>query len=851
MTTLRHRPEYTQFADRELEEERELDLEFRRELHSLPGFASVTPAGHTPLCPKPIVDTISRFPRYQNTVRSLPPAEQQKIIRLAGLIRRSFRPSCRPFVTVRLVGHADRDVQRGPRFEQQISLERARTIHQALVRSIGNREISSRIAWQPSGAGATSLLVPNPRTEAERARNRRVEIELSAGAPVPGDATNRPVRTLAKFEVGQARLRPSHAMAINHVAHHIVASWRQRTPIRTVRLVGHTDITEKAPHNRTLANARASAVQRSLAAAIDRLWSGLSARIRFVPQSPVSSPTSSDRTQQGRALNRKVEIFLPTKRPLESSRLGPGISTARLSSVVTISGSAPSTKPKVVLLPGIMGSALRDPTVPDSSQSGRGSTKALCRAKVIPSLAFRAFEAAIAAALLPIAPSQIPVVLAAIETAFCDLDMHVIWGAIDMLPWLFIPTDWCARLVDGDGQFSPGNVVPDGVLRILSPYDLFLRQLGPLADVLPFSYDWRLSNSVNALNLEKAILAKWWPSLREEEVERILPDDRVTLVAHSMGGLVSRNFLESPHRKGPHLVKHLITAGTPHDGAPATYCHFNRKSLPFGLSLFDVFFSPGVVAGLLAGMVPALSPILRSLPRILVPFLMGADMQLELVRSFAGVIQLLPNSPFAGAPEAITTSYARMNHLRGAGRPVLDVIDLMRGDLFGGTAGRPLPGRGLTDLNTFLSNPVPGTPKPVTYHTLGSGGRSTVTAFDVSAPPNWVSEQFVSCALGNVRADFRAGGPKSAAAGDGTVPLASAHLLPPGSNIIVPAPRAGVEHGKLLEDLEVRKYCFRQIGVTEPTREMEEELVEIEPITAETYLYSAGLDPEIVGLEAW
>ena len=297
----------------------------------------------------------------------------------------------------------------------------------------------------------------------------------------------------------------------------------------------------------------------------------------------------------------------------------------------------------------------------------------------------------------------------------------------------------------------------------------------------------------------------------------------------------------------------MITVGTPHDGAPATYSHFNRKLLPFGLSLFDVFFDPGVLAGSLAAMIPALSPILRSLPRKLVPFLMGADMQLELVRSFAGVIQLLPNSPFAGAPEAVTTSYARMNHLKGSGRPVLDIIDLMRGDLFGGTGGRPLPGRGLTDLNTFLSNPVPGTPipKPLTYHTLGSAGRTTVTAFDVSDPPSWVSEQFASCVLGNVRADFRAGTPKSATAGDETVPLASAHLLPPGSNIIVPAPRAGVKHVKLLEDLEVRQYCFRQIGVREPTREMEEELLEIEPITAEGYRYTAGLEPEVVGLEAW
>jgi hypothetical protein len=51
------------------------------------------------------------------------------------------------------------------------------------------------------------------------------------------------------------------------------------------------------------------------------------------------------------------------------------------------------------------------------------------------------------------------------------------------------------------------------------------------------------------------------------------PDAEVTIVAHSMGGLVSRHYLESgvfSARPGFARVKRLITLGTPHFGAPKT-----------------------------------------------------------------------------------------------------------------------------------------------------------------------------------------------------------------------------------------------------------------------------------------
>lgn len=136
------------------------------------------------VCPRPSRQIVSGFPRHANTVNSLPRAEQEKIRITARLILGSFQPGCQPSLTVSLLGHADRDVQRGPAFEKRISEERAMAVRKVLQSFINNSRIVSRIRWLVIGAGAGSLIVPNARTERERARNRRVEIFLG---PIPLD----------------------------------------------------------------------------------------------------------------------------------------------------------------------------------------------------------------------------------------------------------------------------------------------------------------------------------------------------------------------------------------------------------------------------------------------------------------------------------------------------------------------------------------------------------------------------------------------------------------------------------------------------------------------------------------
>ncbi|MFO1428598.1 MAG: hypothetical protein U1F76_00425 [Candidatus Competibacteraceae bacterium] len=138
------------------------------------------------------LETISGFSRYRQEVRSLPPSEQTRIDRTARLVVASHRPGQYPIVTVRVVGHADFDTPRRPAFERKISGKRAQSVQRALMSAIDRyatrqlgKPLSRRIRWEDFAMGASRPLHPAPRTETERARNRRVDILLVA-APFHG-----------------------------------------------------------------------------------------------------------------------------------------------------------------------------------------------------------------------------------------------------------------------------------------------------------------------------------------------------------------------------------------------------------------------------------------------------------------------------------------------------------------------------------------------------------------------------------------------------------------------------------------------------------------------------------------
>lgn len=89
-----------------------------------------------------------------------------------------------------------------------------------------------------------------------------------------------------------------------------------------------------------------------------------------------------------------------------------------------------------------------------------------------------------------------------------------------------------------------------------------LRRLNPTpGQVLAFAYDWRLSNRLNASRLQNTVetkLARW----REQSGHG---DANVIYVCHSMGGLITRYYLEV--LGGRETARQLITIGTPYSGS--------------------------------------------------------------------------------------------------------------------------------------------------------------------------------------------------------------------------------------------------------------------------------------------
>jgi pSer/pThr/pTyr-binding forkhead associated (FHA) protein len=112
----------------------------------------------------------------------------------------------------------------------------------------------------------------------------------------------------------------------------------------------------------------------------------------------------------------------------------------------------------------------------------------------------------------------------------------------------------------------------------------------PGEDLLEFPYDWRRDNRETARALAAAIAV--WRRGRPD------PAERVVVLAHSMGGLVSRYYVSC--LDGGEAVEQAIFLGTPHEGSP--------RSL-----LVAVPGDRGVLLGLLLG---KLHVVLRRFPAL-------------------------------------------------------------------------------------------------------------------------------------------------------------------------------------------------------------------------------------------
>ena len=78
-------------------------------------------------------------------------------------------------------------------------------------------------------------------------------------------------------------------------------------------------------------------------------------------------------------------------------------------------------------------------------------------------------------------------------------------------------------------------------------------------NLFTFPYDWHLSNRTTATLLKQKI----------DEVKSICECDKIDIVAHSMGGLVARQYIQSSAYD--HDIRKLVFLGTPQLGSPKSY----------------------------------------------------------------------------------------------------------------------------------------------------------------------------------------------------------------------------------------------------------------------------------------
>jgi hypothetical protein len=164
------------------------------------------------------------------------------------------------------------------------------------------------------------------------------------------------------------------------------------------------------------------------------------------------------------------------------------------------------------------------------------------------------------------------------------------------------------RLVS-DVTIVPGLIKIDGYSRIR---DYLVAQLGLIEgqNFYAFPYDWRRDNRVNAKRLEAQAMT--W--LKHWRADSGSADAKLVLIGHSMGGLISRYFIEC--LGGWQHTRTLLTLGTPHRG------------------------SLSAVGFLVNGMKKGIGPL-------------GLDLS-PLLRSMTSVYQLLPIYPcLASGGEAV------------------------------------------------------------------------------------------------------------------------------------------------------------------------------------------------------
>lgn len=159
--------------------------------------------------------------------------------------------------------------------------------------------------------------------------------------------------------------------------------------------------------------------------------------------------------------------------------------------------------------------------------------------------------------------ANVAIVIPGIMGSVLELHGEVIWPGSPLD--LYLPYNKMAKLMDP-------NLVATDVIRSVSisvQYQKLIDDLGKCGfreddnpkTLYVFPYDWRKDNALAAEKLAELI----------DQAVTQNGATEISLIAHSMGGLISRYYLESGDfngRPGFSSVRRLLTLGTPHRGSP-------------------------------------------------------------------------------------------------------------------------------------------------------------------------------------------------------------------------------------------------------------------------------------------
>ena len=151
----------------------------------------------------------------------------------------------------------------------------------------------------------------------------------------------------------------------------------------------------------------------------------------------------------------------------------------------------------------------------------------------------------------------------------CDRDNNVIWGdrnsyTATRIIALRLPASPAARdqSIHSCGLIETINIIPLlWEADVYTPLLNFLKSQGYKdEEIIRFDYDWRLSNFENATRLR--------------DVVDKLGSQKVDILAHSMGGIIARIYIQQLNGEGK--VNSLVMLSTPNKGSAMIFARLNE-----------------------------------------------------------------------------------------------------------------------------------------------------------------------------------------------------------------------------------------------------------------------------------